>query len=90
MSQARPLDSKDELLKRLRRVEGQVRGVHRMIEEDRDCKEVVQQLSAIRSAVHQTSLLLMRSYASQCLHQSEGQERADLVEELIDMLAKAP
>lgn len=83
-------EAKEELLRRLRRVEGQVRGVQRMLEEDRDCKEIVQQLSAIRSAVHQSSVLLMRSYASQCLYQSGGEERADLVEELIDMIAKAP
>ena len=45
-----PNPSKEDILKRLRRIEGQVRGVARMVEEDRDCREVIQQLAAIRAA----------------------------------------
>ncbi len=60
-------ETRDQLRRRLSRVEGQVRGVNRMIEEGRDCKEIVQQLSAIRSAVQQTGLEVMRTYAQQCL-----------------------
>jgi DNA-binding FrmR family transcriptional regulator len=41
--------TKEELQKRLKRIEGQVRGVQRMLDEDRDCHEIVQQLAAIRS-----------------------------------------
>jgi len=62
---------KAELLRRLRRIEGQTRGVARMIEEGRDCQEILQQLAAIRSAVYQTSLRLMRSFAIECIHASE-------------------
>ena len=41
---------RDNLQRRLRRIEGQVRGVQKMVDDDRDCHEVIQQLSAIRSA----------------------------------------
>ncbi|MBI5290252.1 MAG: metal-sensitive transcriptional regulator, partial [Chloroflexi bacterium] len=43
---------KEDLQKRLRRIEGQVRGVQKMLDEDRECHEIIQQLAAIRSAVH--------------------------------------
>ncbi|HLF01937.1 MAG TPA: metal-sensitive transcriptional regulator, partial [Anaerolineales bacterium] len=58
---------KEDLLKRLKRIEGQVRGVQKMIEEGRDCHEIVQQLAAVKSAVQGASLLFMKDYASDCL-----------------------
>ncbi len=74
---------KDELKKRLRRIEGQVRGVQKMIDEDRECREILQQLAAVRSAVHQTTLLLVRSYASECLLQPDANASP---EEVVDSL----
>ena len=77
---------KVELKKRLSRIEGQVRGVARMVDEDRDCREIVQQLAAIRAATHQVGLLLARSYACQCL--SEPADQA-MLDDLISILGKA-
>jgi DNA-binding FrmR family transcriptional regulator len=77
---------KEELVKRLRRIEGQVRGVSRMVDEDRDCREIVQQLAAIRAATHQVGLLVARSYACQCIPAPEDQAMLD---DLIDILGKA-
>lgn len=83
-------DTKDELKKRLVRIEGQVRGVARMLEDERDCQEIIQQLSAIRSAVQQVSLTVARSYAWQCLSESASQKDPEaLVEDLINVLNKA-
>jgi len=53
-------EAKEDMGKRLRRLEGQVRGVQKMLDEGRDCREIVQQLAAIRSAAHQASLILVR------------------------------
>ncbi len=75
MSLASP-EMKTELTTRLRRIEGQVRGVERMVQEDRECPEVLQQMMAIRSAVHQASLLLARSYLA-CVLQEAGQDPGD-------------
>lgn len=80
-------EAKSDLLRRLRRIEGQVRGVGRMIEEGRDCQEVLQQLAAIRSATHQTSLRLMRSYASQCVR-AANDSPDQVVDALIQALAR--
>jgi len=75
--------AKADLLRRVRRIEGQARGVARMIEEDRDCKEVLQQLSAVRSAAHQATIALVRVYATECVA-SDGSP-----EEIADALATA-
>ncbi len=63
---------KNDLIQRLRRIEGQARGVTRMIEEGRDCQEILQQLAAIRAAVQQASIQVMRSYAIECIQSAEG------------------
>jgi DNA-binding FrmR family transcriptional regulator len=78
-----PRAVKTDLLVRLRRTEGQVRGIQRMVEENRDCQEVLQQLSAVRAALLTASASLARHYALQCLDDTE----ADLPnEELVDQL----
>lgn len=56
-----------DVLARLRRIEGQVRGVSRMVEEHRDCKEVVTQLAAIKAAVASLNTYVAESYARECL-----------------------
>ena len=58
---------KTQVIQRLARIEGQLRGVQNMIAEDRDCKDVVQQLIAIRSAVQSASLNFVQEVASECL-----------------------
>jgi DNA-binding FrmR family transcriptional regulator len=75
--------AKDDLLRRVRRLEGQARGVAKMIEEDRDCNEILQQLAAVRSAAHQATVALVRTYASQCVVSGGSPE------EIADALATA-
>jgi DNA-binding FrmR family transcriptional regulator len=77
---------RERLINRLRRIEGQVRGIQNMIGQDRDCTDIIQQLSAVRSAVQQTGLEVMRVYASQCLADPNG-ELSD--EALLDYLVGA-
>jgi DNA-binding FrmR family transcriptional regulator len=56
-----------EVLMRLRRVEGQVRGIQRMIEEGRDCEAIVTQLLAARAALDRTGLMIMSQHIEHCL-----------------------
>lgn len=80
--------TRQEVQKRLKRIEGQVRGVCRMLEEGRECQEVLQQLSAIRSAVQQASVSVARSYA--CERLADPTEKQDaLVDELLNVFGKA-
>lgn len=82
--------TRERIRRRLRRIEGQVRGVERMIDEGRDCREVAQQLAAVRAAVQQASLDVMRTYASQCLSDPTGEVgREELLDYLIDTLGRA-
>ncbi len=64
----------DELLKRLNKIEGQVRGVRRMIEEGRDCTDILTQLSAVRMGVHKVSLLVMAEYFNKCVVEELGDD----------------
>ena len=59
--------TKDQLLKRLRRVEGQVRGVQGMVDDDRYCIEVLTQISAIQAALDKVALGLMDDHARHCV-----------------------
>lgn len=58
---------KTEVLTRLRRVEGQIRGIQRMVEEDRDCEAIATQLLAARSALDKASLYIMSHQIEDCL-----------------------
>ncbi len=79
---------KADLTARLRRIEGQVRGVQRMIDEDRDCPDVLQQMAAIRSAIHQASLLLTRAYLA-CYFEDPGRsEPEEVLDRLMATLSK--
>jgi DNA-binding FrmR family transcriptional regulator len=81
-------EAKVKLLRRIRRIEGQARGVARMIEEDRDCGEILQQLAAVRSAAHQATIALVRSYATECVvSDAPAEEIADALAMALSRLA---
>lgn len=76
------------LLARMQRIEGQARGIARMIEEDRDCREILQQLAAVRSAAHKATVALVRAYALECMvAQGSSEELADALATTISRLA---
>jgi DNA-binding FrmR family transcriptional regulator len=85
------VDVRNKLIRRLQRIEGQVRGVRRMLEEERDCADIVTQLAAIRGAVHQTSVLVVQEYAVNCLN-NPGQQEApeEMVARLVQALGQMP
>ena len=66
MTQQTKVDT-DVLLARLRRIEGQIRGIHRMVSEDRMCEDVLTQLMAARSSLDQVGLLIMDHHIEHCL-----------------------
>jgi DNA-binding FrmR family transcriptional regulator len=67
-----PEDVSDEVLNRLRRAEGQLRGVQRLIEEGADCKAVVTQLTAAQSALHKAGLRLMVAGIRYCVDEPDA------------------
>jgi DNA-binding FrmR family transcriptional regulator len=78
--------TKDQLLKRLRRIEGQVRGVERMVEEDRYCIDVLTQIAAIQAALDKVALGLLDGHARHCV---VGGHAEGSPEELTDELMAA-
>lgn len=77
-----------DVLVRLKRIEGQVRGIQRMIDDCRDCQDVVTQLAAVKAAVGSLSTLLAESYARDCLCATET-VNSDEVARLLDVLKAA-
>ena len=74
---------KDALLNRLRRIEGQVRGVEKMVDEERYCIDILTQIGAIQSAVDAVALKLLDDHVRHCVADSEGQERQEKLDELM-------
>lgn len=87
---ARPIHERTqtEVLLRLRRIEGQVRGIQRMVEENRDCRDVVVQLAAVKAAVASLNTLVAETYAQECLCGGESLEPGE-VSRLLDVLKTA-
>jgi CsoR family transcriptional regulator, copper-sensing transcriptional repressor len=75
--------TKDQLLKRLRRIEGQVRGIEGMVEDDRYCIDVLTQISAVRAALEKVALGLLDDHARHCVMGAEGDERIDRTDEMM-------
>lgn len=75
--------SKDQLLARLRRIEGQVRGIQRMVVDDRYCIDVLTQISAAQAALDKVALGLLDEHARSCVLGAEGDLQADRTDELM-------
>ncbi len=80
--------TKDQLLTRLRRIEGQVRGVQGMVEEDRWCIDVITQISAIQAALDKVALGLLDEHARHCVMASPDEQRADRTDELMTAVGR--
>jgi CsoR family transcriptional regulator, copper-sensing transcriptional repressor len=80
--------TKRALLNRLRRIEGQVRGVQGMVEDDRYCIDVLTQLSAIQAALDKTGLELLDDHARHCVMDAEGDSKAEKTDELMAAVAR--
>ncbi|UER55437.1 metal-sensitive transcriptional regulator [Kineosporiaceae bacterium SCSIO 59966] len=93
MATARPgyRGTKDDYLKRLRRIEGQVRGLHRMVEEDTYCIDVLTQVSAVTKALQAVSLGLLEDHIAHCVvdaARAGDAEAEEKVREVADAIAR--
>lgn len=78
-------------LKHLRRIEGQVRGIATMIEEDRYCADIIQQAAAVQESLRSVAKNLLRNHLTHCaaaaMHE-DGARRDDMIEELLELVAR--
>ena len=82
---------KDDYLKRLRRIEGQARGLQRMVEEEQYCIDILTQVSAMTKALHAVSLGLLEEHLGHCVvsaARSSDEEAEQKVTEAIDAIAR--
>ena len=85
-----PSDEIDEIIGRLQRIEGQARGIQKMIEEDRDCVDVMNQVAAVKAAVNTLSASLFETYALYCIrHPEEFSSREDSIRAVVKTLVRA-
>jgi CsoR family transcriptional regulator, copper-sensing transcriptional repressor len=80
--------TKDELKRRLARIEGQVRGVSRMVDEDRYCIDVVNQIRATRAALDKVALGLLDDHARTCVLEAKGAQREERTAELMEVVGQ--
>ena len=83
--------NKDEYLRRLRRIEGQVRGLQKMVEDDKYCIDILTQVSAATRALQSVALGLMEDHLGHCVTEAAaegGQVAADKVREASDAIAR--
>jgi len=80
--------TKDQLLNRLRRIEGQVRGVEGMVEDDRYCIDVLTQIAAVQAALDKVALGLLDDHARHCVMGAEGDKQAEKTDELMAAVAR--
>jgi len=75
----------EDILMRLRRIEGQVRGLQRMVEEQRNCQDIITQLMAVRAALDKVGLITMQRHIDECVSGSpeEARERLKQAMELL-------
>jgi DNA-binding FrmR family transcriptional regulator len=86
------MDYNDQIKNRVKRIEGQLRGILRLMEEDKDCKDVITQLSAARTAIDRTIGVIVSSNLVECVRKAdETNERSaeDLVKEAVNLLVRS-
>jgi DNA-binding FrmR family transcriptional regulator len=85
------MEYEEDVMKRLRRIEGQIRGVMKMMQEKKECKEVVTQLSAVRGATDRVIAYITAVNLEKCIlaEQELGGDTRKIVQDAVDLLMKS-
>lgn len=76
-------------MNRLRRIEGQVKGIQKMIEEEKNCSDILVQIAAVRSAINSVGGLILENYMKNCLkNYLDGETDEDTLNELVNTMVK--
>ena len=82
------ISSKDAYLRRLRRIEGQARGLQRMVEEEKYCIDILTQVSAMTSALQSVALGLLDDHLGHCVAGARGEEAEQKLQEASSAIAR--
>jgi len=80
--------SKKKITNRLKRIEGQIKGLQKMVDQERNCVEILTQLSAVSGALDNTAKEIIKEYAKNCFIKYESTQDEKLINELIENLSK--
>ncbi|HWJ78029.1 MAG TPA: metal-sensitive transcriptional regulator [Niallia sp.] len=85
------MEYNDQMKNRVKRIEGQLRGILRMMEEEKDCKDIITQLSAARTAIDRTIGVVVSSNLVECVRHAEatGENTEELVKEAVNLLVRS-
>lgn len=86
------MEYNDQIKNRVKRIEGQLRGILKMMEDNKDCKDVITQLSATRTAIDRTIGVIVSSNLINCVQMAESQgdkTMEELVQEAVNLLVKS-
>jgi CsoR family transcriptional regulator, copper-sensing transcriptional repressor len=80
---------KEDLIRRLKKIEGQVKGLQRMVENDKYCVDVLIQVAAVRAAINRVGTIIFENHSRGCLLKAvEERDKDEAIEELITVLTK--
>jgi DNA-binding FrmR family transcriptional regulator len=80
--------SRKNLLTRLKRIEGQIKGLQRMLNEDKCCSDILVQVAAVRAAINKVGILIFEEHSRNCLKNAFLEENDEALDSLIDVLNK--
>lgn len=81
--------TKADILKRLRRIEGQIKGIQKMIEKEENCNEILIQIAAVRAAINKVGGLILENYSKNCIRKAAESELEDQsIDNLIETILK--
>ena len=84
----RTIDDKKDLISRLNRIEGQVRGISKMIQDDRYCGDILIQLSAINSSIKSLSLKILEKHLKHCVKNNILEGKDDALDEVTELIKR--
>lgn len=79
-------EAKKQIEIRLKRIEGQIKGVHKMVDEDASCKDVLIQIAAVRAALGKVGTMILGNYAEGCFKENGSSSDESKIDELIETL----
>lgn len=83
------MGDKTAIIKRLRRVEGQIKGIQKMVDEDKFCGDILIQVAAARAALNSVGGLILENYMKNCLkNYLEGESEENALDKLVDIMIK--
>ena len=83
------MEDKKSYINRLSRLEGQIRGISKMLEEDRSCQDVVTQLSAVKAGIDKVMALMVTENLLTCVAEENTEDQRDKVEEALKLIFKS-